>query len=218
VETQERVVAVLGDVVGSRGHPDPERRRGSVADALALANDRLAPTQPLTPTIGDEFQGLFAELVSALEATLVVRLALLGEVDVRFGIGSGPLVTFEASRAPFDQDGPAWWSAREAVDHVRELSQRQESPRGLRTRWVDAGGERSFVVAAVNAFVHCRDELVAAMDPRDAAAMLGLLADEPLTRIAEAEGVSASALSQRAIRGGLYAIRRAHLELRETVA
>jgi hypothetical protein len=98
------------------------------------------------------------------------------------------------------------------------MSQRQESPRGLRTRWVDAGGERSFVVAAVNAFVQCRDELVAAMDPRDAAAMLGLLADEPLTRIAAGEGVSASALSQRAIRGGLYAIRRAQAELRETVA
>ena len=68
-------------------------------------------------------------------------------------------------------------------------------------------------MAAVNAFLQCRDELVAAMDPRDAAAMLGLLADEPLTRIAEEEGVSASALSQRAIRGGLYAIRRAHLDL-----
>ena len=217
METQEQVVAVLGDVVGSRGHPDPERRRGSVADALALANDRLAPMQPLTPTIGDEFQGLFADLVSALEATLVVRLALRGEVDVRFGIGSGPLIRFEESRAPFDQDGPAWWSAREAVDRVRELSQRQESPRGLRTRWVDADDERSFRVASVNAFLQCRDELVAAMDTRDAAAMLGLLADEPLTRIAEAEGVSASALSQRAIRGGLYAIRRAHQELREAV-
>jgi hypothetical protein len=48
--------------------------------------------------------------------------------------------------------------------------------------------------------------------------MLGLLADEPLTRIAAGEGVSASALSQRAIRGGLYAIRRAQAELRETVA
>jgi hypothetical protein len=208
-------VAMLGDVVGSRGHPDPGRRRRLVADALALANGRLTPVQPLTPTIGDEFQGLFVDLVSALQATLVVRLALVGVVDVRFGIGSGPMVTFEASRAPFDQDGPAWWSAREAVDHVRELSQRQESPRGLRTRWVAADGERPFVVAAVNAFLQCRDELVAAMDPRDAAAMLGLLADEPLTRIAEAEGVSVSALSQRAIRGGLYAIRRAHAELRE---
>lgn len=215
---KEMAVAVLGDVVASRLHPDVERRRRRIAEALSLANARLRPAQPLTPTIGDEFQGLFADVVSALEATLVVRLSLLGEVDVRFGIGSGTMFAFDASRAPFEQDGPAWWSAREAVDQVRDSSQRQERPRGVRTRWIDADDRRPLEVAAVNAFVGCRDELVAAMDPRDAAAMLGLLADEPLTRIAEAEGVTASALSQRAIRGGLYAIRRAHLELREAAA
>lgn len=213
-----RTVALLGDVVSSRRHPDPAARRGRVGDALLLANERLAATQPLTPTIGDEFQGLFTGIVSALEATLVVRLALLGEVDVRFGIGSGEVFAYDVARAPFEQDGPAWWAAREAVDLVRDLSQRNEQPRGLRTRWVDAGGDLPLVVAAVNAFLLSRDELVTAMDPRDAAAMLGLLADEPLTRIAESEGVSVSALSQRAIRGGLYAIRRAQFELRKATA
>ena len=209
----ERSVAVLGDVVASRRHLDQGRRRHRVARALTLANERFEPLQAFTPTIGDEFQGLFSDLVSALEATLVVRLSLLGEVDVRFGIGSGELFAYDPSRAPFEQDGPAWWSAREAVDLVRATSQGRERSRGLRTRWVDADGDRPFEVAAINAFLQCRDELVAGMDPRDAAAMLGLLAGEPLTRIAEDEGVSASALSQRAIRGGLYAIRRAHLEL-----
>jgi hypothetical protein len=218
MRTPKHAVAVLGDVVASRRHPDPEGRRERVAEAISAVNDGFDPIQPLSPTIGDEFQGLFVDLVSALDATLVVRLTLLGEVDVRFGIGSGELFRFDPARAPFEQDGPAWWSAREAVDLVRELSQGQERPRGVRTRWVDADGRRPFEVAAVNAFLQCRDELVAAMDPRDAAAMLGLLADEPLTRIAEAEGVSASALSQRAIRGGLYAIRRAQRELREAAA
>jgi hypothetical protein len=218
VNVETHAVAVLGDVVASRRHPDPEGRRSRIADALSRVNARFEGIQPLTPTIGDEFQGLFADLVSALEATLVVRLTLLGEVDVRFGIGSGALFAFDASRAPFEQDGPAWWSAREAVDLVRDLSRGQERPRGLRTRWVDADTVRPFEVAAVNALLLCRDELVAAMDPRDAVAMLGLLADEPLTKIAEAERVSASALSQRAIRGGLYAIRRAHRELREAAA
>lgn len=218
MRTLRYAVAVLGDVVASRRHPDPDRRRDRVEEAISVANERFEPIQPLTPTIGDEFQGLFVDLVSALDATLMVRLTLLGEVDVRFGIGSGELFAFDPGRAPFEQDGPAWWSAREAVDLVRELPQGQERPRGVRTRWVEAESARPFEVAAVNAFLQCRDELVAAMDPRDAAAMLGLLADEPLTRIAEAEGVSPSALSQRAIRGGLYAIRRAQRELREAAA
>ena len=56
------------------------------------------------------------------------------------------------------------------------------------------------------------------MDPRDADIMLGLLVHEPLASIAERLDVSVSAVSQRAIRGGLYAIREAHEELREAVA
>lgn len=214
----ERLVAVLGDVVASRRHPDRERRLTAVGGALDMANGRVGATQPLTPTIGDEFQGLYGDVVSALDATLVVRLALLGEVDVRFGIGSGELLGYEASRAPFEQDGPAWWAAREAVDMVRDLEQRRERPHGLRTRWIDEGADGSPPVGAVNAFLHCRDELVTAMDPRDADIMLGLLVDEPLTSIAERLDVSVSAVSQRAIRGGLYAIRQAHEELREAVA
>lgn len=210
-------VTVLGDVVASRRQPDRERSRAAVDDALSLANRRVPATQPLTATIGDEFQGLYPDLVSALDVTLLVRLSLVGEVDVRFGIGSGDLFPFDPEEAPFAQDGPAWWAAREAVDAVRAAEQRQERPRGLRTRWVDAGGEQRVAVAAVNAFLQCRDELVTAMDPRDAATTLGLLADEPLTSIARAQDVSVSAISQRAIRGGLYAIRQAHRELREAV-
>ena len=214
----ERHVAMLGDVVASRRHPDRERRLAAIGGALELTNRRVAATQPLTPTIGDEFQGLYVDLVSALDATLVVRLALLGEVDVRFGIGSGELLEYDAARAPFEQDGPAWWAAREAVDMVRDLEQRRERPRGLRTRWIDEAVDASAQVGAVNAFLQCRDELVAAMDPRDADALLGLLVDEPLTSIAKRLGVSVSAVSQRAIRGGLYAIRQAHGELREAIA
>ena len=213
----ERLVAVLGDVVASRRHPDRERRLTAIGGALGLANRRVGATQPLTPTIGDEFQGLYGDLVSALDATLVVRLALLGEVDVRFGIGSGELLGYDAARAPFEQDGPAWWAAREAVDMVRDLEQRRERPRGLRTRWIHGGAGGPPSVGPVNAFLLCRDELVAAMDPRDADTLLGLLIDEPLTSIAKRLGVSVSAVSQRAIRGGLYAIRQAHEELREAV-
>jgi SatD family (SatD) len=212
------VVAVLGDIVGSRRHghaADPRRRIG---EALALANERTSPRQPLTPTIGDEFQGLFDDVLSALDATLLVRLAGFGEVDVRFGIGSGALTAFDADAAPFRQDGPAWWAAREAVELVRDAEQRQERPRGLRTRWIDAGDRSRAEVASVNAFLLCRDDLVAAMDPRDAATLLGLLADEPLGSIAQEQGVSVSAISQRAIRNGLYGIRQAHRELREAVA
>lgn len=218
MESEGALTVVLGDVIGSRrlSTEPPGRRR--IEDALALANGRVAAVQPLTPTIGDEFQGIYRDVVSALDATLIVRAALLGEVEVRFGIGSGKLTAFDADAAPFRQDGPAWWAAREAIELVRDAERRQERPRGLRTRWIDAGTHDPFSVASVNAFVLCRDELMAGMDPRDAGTLLGLLTDEPLSSIAKGQAVSVSALSQRAIRNGLYAIRQAHRELREAVS
>jgi hypothetical protein len=61
----------------------------------------------------------------------------------------------------------------------------------------------------------CRDELVAAMSARDAETMRYLLEGESPSAIAERQGVSLSAVSQRAIRAGLYALRAAQRELEE---
>lgn len=232
--------ALLGDVVRSRSHPSRSDLQSELRGALAVANAKSPALQPLTSTIGDEFQGLYSNLASALEATLLVRISLLGRVDVRFGIGWGALSTYDRSRAPFEQDGPAWWSAREAIDRARAMTRQQEMPRGVRSVFVDSsslgatrpGPDAGSVERAdeeggppptpsgvdlqgmINAFLLCRDEVVASMSPRDAETMLHLLEGESPSAIANLQGVTLSAVSQRAIKGGLYALRLAHEELR----
>ena len=235
------LVAVLGDVVASRRHPSRSDLKDALEAALGVANSRTAPLQRLTPTIGDEFQGLYTNLADALEVTLLVRLSLVGVVDVRFGVGSGALTAYHEDRAPFEQDGPGWWAARVAVERAKAMSRQQEMPKGVRTVYVDssllaeegsaAGGRREVtgdedrqttgtrrnVAGLVNAFLMCRDELVAPMDARDAETMLHLLEGETLSMIAKMQNVTLSAVSQRAISGGMYALRKAHEELRETL-
>jgi hypothetical protein len=235
------LVAVLGDVVASRHHPSRSGLREALDGALGVANSRTAPLQPLTPTIGDEFQGLYTNLAAALEATLLVRLSLVGLVDVRFGVGHGALTAYHEGRAPFEQDGPAWWAARAAVERAKAMSRQQEMPRGVRTVYVDSSllaiegsapvsrrdaageddrrpeGTPGNIAGLVNAFLMCRDELVAPMDARDAETMLHLLEGETLSMIANMQDVTLSAVSQRAISGGMYALRKAHEELRETL-
>jgi hypothetical protein len=215
-------LAVLGDVVRSRDHADREDLQRELRDALDLANSRTAAVQPLALTIGDEFQGLYGNLADALEATLSIRLSLHLRADVRFGIGWGPLTTYDEKRAPFEQDGPAWWAAREAIERVRTMVHQREMPRGVRSVLVtdgaaDAGAKASArqVEGLVNAFLLCRDELVSSMSARDAETMRYLLAGESPSAIAERQGVSLSAVSQRAIRAGLYALRAAQRELGE---
>jgi hypothetical protein len=214
-------LAVLGDVVRSRDHADREDLQRELREALELANARAVAVQPLALTIGDEFQGLYRNLADALEATLSIRLSLHQRADVRFGIGWGPLTTYDEDRAPFEQDGPAWWAAREAIVRVREIVHQREMPRGVRSVLVTAAadpgakGSARQVEGLVNAFLLCRDELVASMSARDAETMRFLLEGESPSAIAERQGVSLSAVSQRSIRAGLYALRAAQRELEE---
>jgi hypothetical protein len=69
----------------------------------------------------------------------------------------------------------------------------------------------------VNALLVCRDELVASMDERDARILLGLFTGRELSAIARGEGISAAAVSQRAIRGGTYALLEADAHVRHAL-
>jgi hypothetical protein len=206
-----RIAALLGDVVRSRGHAERGRLQDRLLAALSVANDRVEAVQPLSPTIGDEFQGLYATPTGALEATLLVRLALRGDADARFGVGWGTLRLHDPARAPFGQDGPAWWAAREAIDQIDRSQRSRESPRGLRTRLLVEGAGEGPAEAwpAIEAFLLCRDELASRLKARDARILLGLLAGRSPSELAEEEGISPSAVSQRAIARGLYALREA---------
>jgi hypothetical protein len=231
-------VAVLGDLVRSRNHKDRATLQQALKGALGEANHSLMYIQPLTITIGDEFQGLYSSVSAALEATLLVRLALLSEADVRFGVGWGPLTSYSKQQAPFEQDGPAWWAARDAVNRAARLASQREAPRGVRTVFLAASPESAEEVDAeqhppadpntprplkgdwqglINSFLVCRDQLVSSMSARDAEVLRGIWEGDSLSTIASLMGISLSAVSQRAVRSGAYAVRYAHETLREAV-
>ena len=73
----EAVIAVLGDVVGSKRHADAAALRSLLKARLARVNGLIEADQPLLMTIGDEFQGLYGGIDAALEATLLLRLSLV---------------------------------------------------------------------------------------------------------------------------------------------
>lgn len=184
--------AVIGDLVGSRDQPSRGGAQRDLLAALEVVNGRVGAVQPLEPTIGDEVQAVYESLPDALTATAMVRLALPEGMDCRFGIGVGTLEIVGASAYGLTQDGPAWWSAREAIEEVKSM--RRQLP-GLRTRIVGDGSERDLRMA--NAYLVCRDELVSAFDGRNRRIALGVLEGRKLSEIAEQEGISASAVSQR---------------------
>lgn len=183
---------LIGDVVGSRLARDREQLHRRVGDALAEVSAAYGGT--LRFTVGDEYQGTFRTVGGALRATLALRVRLLPEADVRHGVGFGEVrLLDEAARI---EDGPGWWAAREAIEAVKAAEQRPAT-RALRTAYRPAEGQPGPDAAAVNAALTGRDQIVGALSGRGVAVLRGLLDGRTQREIAEAEGVSTSAISQR---------------------
>lgn len=215
-DTLQRLVVVIGDLVGSREAPDRADLQEQLRLAMTLGTMTWKPREPLTPTVGDELQGVFDDIHTALDATLFVRASLPPPYDVRFGIGVGAVtwVEDEPHGGFRRQDGPAWWIARNAIDHVARSGTSRGVPRSLRT-WVaevpvdrdppglpDVETGQEPRICALNAYLAVRDHLVTAMDARDRRILQHLLVGGQVTDIAEREGVTPSAISQRIQRSG----------------
>ncbi|OBK47285.1 SatD family protein [Mycobacterium sp. 1081908.1] len=188
---------MIGDVVGSRRATD----RTDLHQRVAAALGRVAAgaIDPPAFTVGDEFQGSYPTVGAAIDAALSLRLAVAPEVDVRFGLGWGEVTILDADARI--QDGPGWWAARAAIQHTAE-AQRQPGFALVRTTF-RAGENTRADAAAVNAALICRDHLLGSLDERSLRIVRGLMTGRTKRELAAGEGISPSAVSQRAARDGL---------------
>jgi hypothetical protein len=199
---------VIGDLVGSRSSQDRSDLHQHLRAALVEVNDLLDPVRPLWVTVGDEFQGAFATVAEAVRATLLVRVRLLPTYDVRHGIGWGTTTVLDDQAGI--EDGPGWWAARAAIE-VAASAGAGPAQRWLRTAYVVADGAGGGAdPGLVNAGLVLRDERVSGLGDRSVSVLRGLLSHETQRDLAEALGISASAVSQRVRADGLAAIVAAH--------
>ncbi len=197
---------LIGDVVGSRTVADRARVHRSLN--LALRDVAANAIDPPAFTVGDEFQGAFPSVGLTIDAALSIRLAVAPEIDVRFGIGWGAVTVLD--EAAGIQDGPGWWAARSAIEWTAS-AQRRPGLALVRTSFRADGRDD---VDAVNAALICRDHLIGSLDDRSIRILKGLLSNHTKKDIAGREGISASAVSQRAGRDGLDLIMQASEYLR----
>ena len=197
--------AVIVDLVRSRQHADRALAQRQVVDALEVANRAKPALIPLRPTVGDEFQGMYANLHDALAATILVRLALPDDLDCRFGIGVGVSRDIDDNAGNPIRDGSAWWNARAAITETKSREDDREP--WLRT-WVsvERTHQHSADAAITNAYLLCRDQLLATQSPNSRRALLGQLLGETQREIAEALGVTQPTVSATLGKGSASAL------------
>lgn len=201
------VIAVIADIVGSRELGDRSAAQRALDETIAQVElDRPLAVQPLTPTVGDEQQGVYRALPDALLSLLMIQLRLPEGLAFRFGIGVGEVRSVASVHRDL-ADGPGWYAARAAIEIVHAREQRAV-PR-TRTWIVGAPGQDEVmenVIAASNAYVLARDELVGAMSERERHLTYGRLVGRSQQELAAQEGISQPSVSKSLRSAGAAAL------------
>lgn len=200
-------IAVIADIVGSRQLPDRAAAQVDLEAALVRV-DELLPTavRPLRPTVGDELQGVYAQLPAAMAATLLLMLSLPEGLEVRFGIGIGEINTIPSAAGALSE-GPAWWAARAAIEHAEQLAVR-EAPEARTWVAVSPGEPDAMteLVRIANSGLLARDRLIGQWNARTRRLVFGRIAGATQRELAHSEGVSQSAVSQALALAGAGAV------------
>ncbi|MDQ0729062.1 SatD family protein [Microbacterium sp. W4I20] len=201
------VIAVLADIVGSRKLDDRTAAQRVLDETIAgVEADLPLAAQPLTPTVGDEQQGVYRDLGEALTALLMLQLRLPDGIAFRFGIGVGEVSAVASVHGEL-ADGPGWYAARAAIETVHAREGRA-IPRA-RTWIVGAPGQDEVMestIAASNAYLLVRDELIGAMSERERRLTYGRLIGRSQHELAAAEGISQPSVSKSLRSAGAAAL------------
>ena len=202
MDSSSPVIAVIVDVWKSRSHPDRGALQTIIETAFAEVNSIVPARQPIEPTVGDEFQGVYDDVGAALRATLLARLHMPEGIDCRFGLGRGEVAMIGSGVVGSVQDGSAWWTARKAIDEARK---HEYSKLGFVRTWYRSA-DHDDRENLVNAYLLGREQIVGAMNPRARRLLLGQLLGQTQAQLATAEGITQSAVSQNLARSGANAL------------
>jgi len=118
-------LVLIGDVIDSRQIEKRPEFQEQFAAVLLEVQRRVSKVtaSPLTVTIGDEFQAVFHSASGIFEACVDLQYRLL-PVRLRFGFGLGQISTAINRQQAIGMDGPAFHSARQAIEKARRTKTR----------------------------------------------------------------------------------------------
>lgn len=113
--------AIIGDIINSRELSSRKQVQDKLEATLNQLNQKYKSqiVSQFSITLGDEFQGLLTVEAPVFQMIDEIRQTM-APVDIRFGVGLGDMKTDINPRESLGADGPAYWNARAAIDHVHQ--------------------------------------------------------------------------------------------------
>ena len=114
-------IALIGDIIKSKKIQDRAQAQQQLLQLMKELNQQYQNylVSPFTVTTGDEFQALFSP--NSYMFQIIDQLSVaFSPYEIRFGIGVGEMVTEINKEQSIGSDGPAYWLAREAINHIHD--------------------------------------------------------------------------------------------------
>ena len=114
-------IALIGDVIESKKIQDRAQAQQKLLQLMKELNQQYQKylVSPFTVTAGDEFQALFLPNSDMFQIMDQLSVAF-APYEIRFGIGVGDMITEINKEQSIGSDGPAYWLAREAINHIHD--------------------------------------------------------------------------------------------------
>ena len=114
-------IAIIGDLKNSRIMNDRNRVQNQLKNLLSRVNKKYSEdiSAKFMITLGDEFQGLLHDGAHVMDMIEEIQREM-HPVEIRFGIGVGPITTDINVEMAIGADGPGYYKARQAIDFLKE--------------------------------------------------------------------------------------------------
>ena len=113
--------AIIGDIIASKTISNRSEVQNHLKRILDQVNEEYKSNiaSRFSITLGDEFQGLLHSAAHLFELLDTIQFQLY-PTKIRFGIGVGDMNTEIIQETSMGSDGPAYWSARNAIEKIHE--------------------------------------------------------------------------------------------------
>lgn len=114
-------IAIIGDMKNSKIMNDRNSVQNELRNILSRVNEKYSKdiSAKFMITLGDEFQGLLHDGGNVMHIIEEIQREM-HPVEIRFGIGVGPITTDINFEMAIGADGPGYYKARQAIEFLKE--------------------------------------------------------------------------------------------------